>query len=91
MTKADLVSAVAMQTGVDKSTTQAILDAAMRDVKNAVANDEPVFLRGFGTFSNKLRAQKLARNIARNTSVLVPAHKVVTFKPSPEFTNALKV
>ncbi len=91
MTKADLVSAVAMQTGVDKSTTQAILDAAMRDVKNAVANDEPVFLRGFGTFNNKLRAQKLARNIARNTSVLVPAHKVVTFKPSPEFTNALKV
>ena len=91
MTKADLVSAVAMQTGADKSTTQAILDAAMRDVKNAVANDEPVFLRGFGTFNNKLRAQKLARNIARNTSVLVPAHKVVTFKPSPEFTNALKV
>ncbi|MBR0297128.1 MAG: HU family DNA-binding protein [Paludibacteraceae bacterium] len=91
MTKADLVSAVAMQTGVDKTTTQAILDAAMRDVKNAVANDEPVFLRGFGTFNNKLRAQKLARNIARNTSVLVPAHKVVTFKPSPEFTNALKV
>lgn len=91
MTKADLVSAVAMQTGVDKSTTQAILDAAMRNVKNAVANDEPVFLRGFGTFNNKLRAQKLARNIARNTSVLVPAHKVVTFKPSPEFTNALKV
>ena len=91
MTKADLVSAVAMQTGVDKSTTQAILDAAMRDVKNAVANDEPVFLRGFGTFNNKLRAQKLARNIARNTSVLVPAHKVVTFKPSPESTNALKV
>ena len=91
MTKGDLVSAVAMQTGVDKTTTQAILDAAMRNVKNAVANDEPVFLRGFGTFNNKFRAEKLARNIARNTSVLVPAHKVVTFKPSPEFTHALKV
>lgn len=90
MTKADLVNSVALQTGVDKTTIQAIIDAAMRNVKNAVANDDPVFLRGFGTFNNRFRAQKLARNIARNTSVMVPAHKVVVFKPSPEFTNALK-
>ena len=89
MTKADLVSAVAMETGVDKTTIQAIIDAAMRDVKGAVAKDEPVYLRGFGTFNNKFRAEKLARNIARNTSVMVPAHKVVTFKPSQDFTREI--
>ncbi len=90
MTKADLVNEVALQTGVDKTTIQAILDAAMSNVKKAVANDDPVFLRGFGTFNNKMRAEKLARNISKNTSILVPAHKVVSFKASPEFTLALK-
>lgn len=90
MTKADLVSEIALQTGVDKNTIQTILDLAMSSVKKSVANDDPVFLRGFGTFNNKVRAQKLARNISKNTSIIVPAHKAVTFKASPEFTNALK-
>lgn len=90
MTKADLVNEIALQTGVDKATIQAILDLAMNGIKNSVASDEAVFLRGFGTFSNKMRAEKLARNISKNTSVIVPAHKVVTFKASPDFTNSLK-
>ena len=90
MTKADLVTEIALQTGVDKLTIHTILDAAMIGIKKSVANDEAVFLRGFGTFNNKLRAEKLARNISKNTSVLVPAHKVVTFKASPDFTNELQ-
>ena len=90
MTKANLVNEIAMQTGVDKATIQAIVDAAMSNIKKSVANDEPVFLRGFGTFNNKVRAEKLARKCSKNTSVLVPAHKVVSFKASPEFTLALK-
>ena len=90
MTKADLVNDIAIQTGIDKTSIQVIIDAMMNNVKKSVANDEPVFLRGFGTFNNKVRAQKLARNISKNTSIVVPAHKVVTFKASPEFTNALK-
>ena len=90
MTKADLVKEIARETGVDKSTIQAIIDSAMRNVKKSIADEESVFFRGFGTFNMKVRKEKLARNITRNTSVLVPEHKVVTFKPSQEFTNEIQ-
>ncbi len=89
MTKADLVNEVARETGVDKATIQGILDSAMSSIKKSIAEEEAVFLRGFGTFNFKVRKEKLARNISKNTSVLVPEHKVVSFKPSPEFTKAL--
>jgi DNA-binding protein HU-beta len=89
MTKADLVNEVARETGVDKATIQGILDSAMSSIKKSIADEDAVFLRGFGTFNFKVRKEKLARNISKNTSVLVPEHKVVSFKPSPEFTKAL--
>lgn len=90
MTKADLVNEVARETGVDKATIQGILDSAMSSIKKSIAEEEAVFLRGFGTFNFKVRKEKLARNISKNTSVLVPEHKVVSFKPSPDFTKALQ-
>ena len=90
MTKADLVNEVARETGVDKATIQGILDSAMSSIKKSIAEEDAVFLRGFGTFNFKVRKEKLARNISKNTSVLVPEHKVVSFKPSPEFTKALQ-
>ena len=90
MTKADLVNEVARETGVDKATIQGILDSAMSSIKKSIAEEEAVFLRGFGTFNFKVRKEKLARNISRNTSILVPEHKVVSFKPSPDFTKALQ-
>lgn len=90
MTKADLVNEVARETGVDKATIQGILDSAMSSIKKSIADEDAVFLRGFGTFNFKVRKEKLARNISKNTSVLVPEHKVVSFKPSPEFTKALQ-
>jgi DNA-binding protein HU-beta len=61
----------------------------MSSIKKSIADEDAVFLRGFGTFNFKVRKEKLARNISKNTSVLVPEHKVVSFKPSPEFTKAL--
>ncbi len=90
MTKADLVNEVARETGVDKATIQGILDSAMSSIKKSIAEEEAVFLRGFGTFNFKVRKEKLARNISKNTSILVPEHKVVSFKPSPDFTKALQ-
>ena len=90
MTKADLVTEIASQTGYDKKTILRILDKGMANIKKAVGADEDVSLRGFGTFSTKMRAQKTARNILRNTTVVVPAHKAIVFKPSPEFKLIVK-
>ena len=90
MTKAELVSAVAQKTGIEKSTIAAVIDASMDSIKTAMASGDNVYLRTFGTFQVKQRAEKVARNITKNTTIIVPAHKVPAFKPSKEFQNSLK-
>ena len=90
MTKAELINEIAIQTGYDKITITNVVESAMQQIKSSVAAGENVFLRGFGSFITKVRAQKVARNIVKKTSVIVPEHKVPAFKPSPEFKEAVK-
>ena len=85
MTKAELVNQVAMETGYDKATILGIVECAMECVKKNVAAGENVYLRGFGSFIAKVRAEKVARNIKKNTSLVVPEHKIPAFKPGREF------
>jgi DNA-binding protein HU-beta len=62
----------------------------MEVVKDNISNGENIYLRGFGTFSTKVRAEKAARNISNNTTVVVPEHKIPFFKPSEEFKSLIK-
>ena len=72
MTKADIVSRIIEQTGVEKATALAVVESFMEQVKNALTDGESVYLRGFGTFLIKQRAAKTARNISTNTTIIVP-------------------
>ena len=90
MTKAELVNNIAIQTGLDRVTIMTVVEAAMENVKKSVIDGEDVFLRGFGSFITKTRAQKIARNITKQTSIVVPEHKIPAFKPSKEFVAAMK-
>ena len=90
MTKAELVNAIAIKTGYDKTTIMNVVESAMDNIKNTVAAGETVYLRGFGSFITKTRAAKVARNISQNTSIQVPEHKVPFFKPSPEFAELVR-
>ena len=90
MTKADLVNQIAAQTGYDKATVLNVVEAMMASVKGSLAKKENVYLRGFGTFLIKTRATKVARNISKNTTIIVPEHNIPAFKPSKEFVNKLK-
>ncbi|MBR4520741.1 MAG: HU family DNA-binding protein [Paludibacteraceae bacterium] len=85
MTKAELVNQVAAETGYDKATILNVLEAAMSEIKKNVASGENVYLRGFGSFISRVRAEKVARNITKNTSIVVPEHKIPAFKPAREF------
>lgn len=90
MTKAELVNVIAIQTGLDKTTILNVVESAMQNIKKSLAEGENVYLRGFGSFITKRRAQKIARNISKNTSVIVPAHTIPAFKAAREFTEALR-
>ncbi len=86
MTKAEIVSEVAKATGIERATVQTVIEAAMESVKNSVIKGEPVYLRGFGSFIIKHRAQKAARNITKKTTITIPAHNIPAFKPSKAFS-----
>lgn len=85
MTKAEIVNEVAKATGVEKAAAMAVVESFMENVKASLAKGEPVYLRGFGTFGIKHRAQKAARNITKNTTIVIPERDVPAFKPSKEF------
>lgn len=85
MTKAEIVAEIARSTGLERAAVLEVVEKLMEVIKENMANGENVYLRGFGTFAIKERAEKLARNITKNTSVVIPAHKVPTFKPAPSF------
>ena len=90
MTKAEVVKEVSKSTGIEANTVMAVVEGFMEAVKGSLAKENNVYLRGFGTFEVKTRAQKTARNITRNTTVIIPEHKVPAFKPCPEFKNQVK-
>ncbi len=90
MTKADIISKISQQTGVEKATTQSVVEAFMESVKGSMANGENVYLRGFGSFIIKTRAEKVARNISKNTTITIPEHNIPAFKPAKSFVAKIK-
>ena len=83
MTKAELVKAIAAQTGVEAVTVATVVEQMMEEIRQSM-------IGGFGSFILKHRAQKVARNIAKNTSITIPAHNIPAFKPSKEFMDKVK-
>lgn len=85
MTKAEIVSKIAKNTGLDKEAVLTTVEQFMDCVKGSLAEGECVYLRGFGSFIVKERAQKIARNISKNTAIVIPAHNIPAFKPAKTF------
>ena len=90
MTKAEIVTRINEKTGIEKVAVMAIVEEVMACIKENMANGENVYLRGFGTFHIVERKEKIGRNISKNTSVVIPAHKIPRFKPSKEFNGMIK-
>ena len=90
MTKAEIVKEVSKSTGIEATTVMAVVEGFMEAVKGSLAKDNNVYLRGYGTFTVQTRTHKTTRNIIKNTTVIIPEHKVPTFKPCAEFKNQVK-
>src|SRR3954470_3766338 len=90
MTKAEIVAEIAEKTGIEKIAVQETVENFMKVIRNAMNKGENVYLRGFGSFVVKKRAQKTGRNISKNTTIVIPAHYVPAFKPAKTFTEKVK-
>ncbi len=90
MTKADIVNAISENTGIEKMVVQKTVEAFMESVKGSLIKGEDVFLRGFGSFVVKTRAEKTARDMAKKTTIRIPAHNIPAFKPAKSFVAEVK-
>ena len=90
MTKADIVASIAEKTGLEKVDVQTTVEAFMKEVKESLESGENVYLRGFGSFIIKERAKKTGRNISKNTTIIIPAHNIPSFKPAKVFIDGVK-
>lgn len=90
MTKAEIVASISEKIGIEKIDVLAVVEAFMKEVKDSLAKDENVYLRGFGSFIVKERAEKTGRNISKNTTIIIPAHNIPAFKPSKVFVEQVK-
>ncbi|RLD66216.1 MAG: integration host factor subunit beta [Bacteroidetes bacterium] len=90
MTKAEIVAEIANKTGIEKIAVQSVVETFMESVKGAMIKGENVYMRGFGSFIIKERAEKTGRNISKNTTIIIPAHKIPAFKPAKSFVTEVK-
>ena len=90
MTKADIVNEISKKTGIDKATVLTTVEAFMEAVKTSMIGGKNVYLRGFGSFIVKHRAEKTARNISKNTTIVIAAHDFPSFKPAKSFVSKMK-
>ncbi|MDD2530056.1 MAG: integration host factor subunit beta [Bacteroidales bacterium] len=90
MTKAEIVAEIAQRTGLEKVNIQATVETFMEVVKDSLGKGNNVYLRGFGSFIIKRRAEKTGRNISKKTTVIIPAHNIPSFKPAKVFMNSIK-
>lgn len=90
MTKVEIVNEIAHKTGIEKIAIMTVVEELMIAIKDSLTEGENVYLRGFGSFIVKKRAEKTGRNISKNTTVIIPAHNIPAFKPSKAFMSDVK-
>ena len=90
MTKADIISEISTKTGIEKVDVQETVEAFFKVIKTSMIGGENVYVRGFVSSVVKKRAQKTARNISKNTAIIIPEHFVPSFKPAKVFVDKVK-
>ncbi|MCB0734377.1 MAG: integration host factor subunit beta [Flavobacteriales bacterium] len=90
MTKAEVINEIAERTGIEKNDVQQTVESFFKVVKSSLATGENVYFRGFGSFTLKKRARKIARNISKNTQITIPEHFIPKFKPAKTFVDKIK-
>jgi DNA-binding protein HU-beta len=90
MTKAELIAKISEETGLERNEVSRAVESMMEFIKSSLTNGQNVYLRGFGSFVVRERKQKTGRNISKNTTIIIPAHNIPSFKPAKVFVEQVK-
>ncbi len=90
MTKKDIISKVSNKTGIDRDDVSLLFESVVKTIKDSMIEGRNIYIRGFGSFVNKKKAKKIARNISKNTAIIIEPHYYPTFKPSKIFGDKVR-
>ncbi|MFI5221489.1 MAG: HU family DNA-binding protein [Bacteroidia bacterium] len=90
MTKAEIIAEISTRTGIEKMQVQEAVESFFKVVRNSMVEGKNVYFRGFGSFVIKKRAKKIARNISKNTAMVIDEHYIPSFKPAKTFVEKIK-
>lgn len=84
MTKKEIASSIAEETQTTQLLVTAVIQRLFDGIIDSLEKEGRIELRNFGVFEVKQRKPRKARNPRTGEKVMVPAKKVVTFKPGLE-------
>ena len=90
MNKAELINAIAEESGLSKADSKKALDAFVSTVIKTLKEGDKIALVGFGTFAVSERGERTGINPATKESITIPANKIAKFKPGAELADALQ-
>ena len=89
MNKAELIMTVAEATGLSRKDAEASLNATLKAITDALAQEEKVQIVGFGSFETKQRAERMGRNPRTKDIVPIPASRVPVFRAGKALKEAV--
>ena len=89
MNKAQLIDAIAGDSGLTKADAKKALDAFLKVTGEALKGGDRVSLVGFGSFSVNERSARMGRNPQTGKEISIPAKKVIKFKAGSELTDSV--
>lgn len=89
MNKAELISAVAAESGLSKVDAKKAVEAVVSAVTGALKEGDKVSLVGFGTFAISERSERTGINPSTKATITIPAKKVIKFKAGAELADAI--
>ncbi|NPD48047.1 MULTISPECIES: HU family DNA-binding protein [unclassified Lentimicrobium] len=90
MNKAELIEAMANESGLTKADAKKALDAFIKATSDSLGKGERVALVGFGSFSVSMREARKGRNPQTGAEITIAAKKVIKFKPGNELAEGVK-
>jgi DNA-binding protein HU-beta len=90
MNKAELIDAMAKDTGLTKADAKRALESFIGNTTKALKKGDRVALVGFGTYSVAKRAARKGRNPQTGSEIKIAAKKVVKFKAGADLSDAVK-
>lgn len=89
MTKIDIINRVAEQTGLARQDADTAVETIIALIKGALAGDNPVILRRFGSFQTRVKNPRTGRNPKTGEEAEISARRVVRFKAGKHFKQAV--